>query len=321
MPQHAKRIYLILLVLLTLFSTVAAQNPSPTPKPAGAPAEATAEATAESPPEATAEATAETTPEATAKTTVVELLRPEIIATTPHDTSAWTHGLLVFNNFLYESVGENGMSGIRKVVPETGEIVQQFKMKDEDYAEGLALVGDRFIQLTWKQQIAYIYDRETLEQIGTFTYEGEGWGLAYDGEYLWMSNGSGTLYKRDPQTFEIVEEVPVTLQGLPIEEVTAAGRSLGALNELEVVGDDIYANIWPITFGLRINKQTGEVTGILDGSQLLADDAPVEPAARDYFNGIAYKPETDTFLVTGKNWPYVFEVTWNAVGELSPIQP
>ncbi|MCA0454692.1 MAG: glutaminyl-peptide cyclotransferase [Chloroflexi bacterium] len=308
MPQHSKRLYLIMLVLLGLFSTVAAQTSTPTP----APAEATAEVTAETTPEATAESTAEVA--------VVELLQPEVIATTPHDTGAWTEGLLLVDDFLYESVGENGKSDIRKVDPATGEIVQQFKMKDEDYAEGLALVGDRFIQLTWEQEIAYIYDRETFEQVGTFTYEGEGWGLAYDGEYLWMSNGSGTLYKRDPETFEVVEEVPVTLHGLPIEGVVAGGRSLGEINELEVVGDEIYANIWPITFALRINKHTGEVTGIIDGSQLLTADAPVDPAARNYFNGIAYKADTDTFLVTGKYWPYVFEVTWNVIGELPPIQ-
>lgn len=291
-------------MLLAGVSTLAAQTPTPSPVP----------------PEATAESTAESTAEATPEVQQVELLTPKVLSTSPHDTGAWTEGFLLVDDFLYESVGENGKSDIRKVDPATGEIVQQLKLKDADYAEGLALVDDRFIQLTWQQQIAYIYDRETFEQVGMFTYEGEGWGLAYDGEYLWMSNGSGAIAKRDPQTFELIEELPVTLQGLPIEGIRAQGRSLGEINELEVVGDLIYANVWPTTYILRIDKLSGAVTGIIDGSGLLAEDAPVEPEARAYLNGIAYNADNDTFLITGKWWPYVFEVTWTVMGVLPPIQ-
>ncbi len=283
------------LFLLAISGSVAAQTATPTPL--------------------TAEATAEVTPDSQP----IELLVPEIISTRPHDTKAWTEGLLLADNFLYESVGETNNSDVRKVDPETGEIVQQFKMADTDYAEGLALVDDRFIQLTWKQEIAYIYD-QNFKQVGTFSYKGEGWGLSYDGEYLWMSNGSGSLAKRDPKTFEVVEELPVTLQGLPIDSVVAQGRALGAINELEVVGDDIYANVWLTTYILRIDKTTGQVTGIIDGSMLLPADAPVPADVRQYLNGIAYDADNDTFLITGKYWPSVFEVTWKVVDVLPKLR-
>ena len=135
-----------------------------------------------------------------------------------------------------------------------------------------------------------------------------------------MSNGSASLFKRDPKTFEVIGEVPVTYKGLPIDTVTARGRSLGGLNELEVVGDTVYANIWPTTFILRIDKATGYVTGMIDGSMLLPRDAPIQADAREYLNGIAYDPIKDDFLITGKYWPYTFEVTWKVAGVLPPLQ-
>lgn len=296
MPKPTSFTSVVCLLLLVLVWPVAAQTPTPSaPLP-------------------------ESTPEAALDPLQVELLLPEVVSTRPHDTSAWTEGLLLVDGYLYESVGETGKSDVRKLDPLTGEILQRYKMGSADYAEGLALVDDRFIQLTYQQEIAYIYDRDTLQPLDeTFTYQGEGWGLAYDGEYLWMSNGSGALAKRDPHTFALVEELPVTLQGLPIESVRARGRSLGEINELEVVGDTIYANVWPTTYMLRIDKPTGYVTGIIDGSGLLPADAPIEANAREYLNGIAYDAGADTFLITGKYWPYLFEVTWKVVGVLPEL--
>lgn len=280
--------YLLCLVLLAVGMTAQAQTPTPAA------------------PESTAEVTAEAQP--------VELLEPEVISVRPHATDAWTEGLLLHDGFLYESVGEFKASALRKIDPLTGEIVQEKKLADTDYAEGLALVGNRFIQLTWKQQIAYVYDRDTFEQTDTFTYEGEGWGLSYDGESLWMSNGSDTLVTRDPETFEITREIPITLLGRPVGEVSSPrGQSLRGLNELEVVGDVVYANVWPTTFMLRIDKLTGVVTGVIDGSKLLTPEDEIEPQARDYLNGVAYDAEADTFLITGKYWPKMFEVRWTVV--------
>lgn len=256
----------------------------------------------------------EATPETTPEVQPVELLLPEIISMRPHATDAWTEGLLLHDGYLYESVGEYKQSALRKIDPQTGEIVEEKKLADTDYAEGLALVDERFIQLTWKQEIAYIYDRDTFRNLGTFDYAGEGWGLSYDGEALWMSNGSPTLVTRNPDTFEITREIPVTLLGMPLERVSSPqGQSLSSLNELEVVGDVVYANIWPTTYILRIDKASGVVTGLIDGSKLLAADDEITPEARNYLNGIAYDAEQDTFLITGKYWPKLFEVRWKVM--------
>lgn len=285
-----KHFYLLLLFIILLIFALPALAQTPTP--------------------ALPEATPETTPDAQ----IVELLLPEVISVRPHATTSWTQGLLFYDGYLYESAGEYTQSALRKLDSLTGEILQEKKLADTDYAEGLALVEDRFIQLTWKQEIAYVYDRDAFRPLDTFTYEGEGWGLSYDGEALWMSNGSDVLVTRDPDTFEITREIPVTLLGRPVGELSSPrGQSLRGLNELEVVGDLVYANIWPSTYILRIDKQSGVVTGVIDGSQLLTADDDIAPEARNYLNGIAYDAEQDTFLITGKYWPKLFEVRWQVV--------
>jgi glutaminyl-peptide cyclotransferase len=303
MTLRSKALLIAALLLLVMTWTVAAQTSTPIP--------------------ITPDSTAEATPEATMDPSKVELLLPEIISTRPHDPKAWTEGLLLQDGFLYESVGENEHSSVRKVDPMTGKVKQQFAMGKDDYAEGIAIVGDRLIQMTYKQEIAYQYDWKTFKLLpDTLPYKGEGWGLTYDAadDVLWMSNGSASLFKRDPKTFEIVGEVPVTLQGLAIDTISARGQSLGGLNELEVVGDTIYANIWPTTFILRIDKATGFVTGVIDGSTLLPADAPIQADAREYLNGIAYDAATEHFLITGKFWPYTFEVTWKTAGVMPSMQ-
>ena len=303
MTLRSKALLIAALSLLVMTWTVAAQTATPTP--------------------ITPESTVEATAEATVDPSKVELLLPEIISTRPHDPKAWTEGLLLHDGFLYESVGENQHSSVRKVDPMTGEVLQQYAMGKDDYAEGIAIVGDRLIQMTYKQEIAYQYDWKTFKLLpDTLPYKGEGWGLTYDAadDVLWMSNGEPKLFKRDPKTFEVVGEVPVTLQGVGIGTIPAGVRSLGGLNELEVVGDTIYANIWPTTFILRIDKATGFVTGVIDGSKLLPADAPITADARQYLNGIAYDPASGHFLITGKFWPYTFEVTWQTVGVM-PVLP
>jgi glutaminyl-peptide cyclotransferase len=307
MTLRSKAILIAVSLLLLMSFTVTAQTDTPTPTE----------------PDTTAEATPETTAEAAVDPAKVELLTPEIISTYPHDPKAWTEGLLLQDGYLYESVGETGRSFVQKVDPMTGEILQQFAMGKDDYAEGIAIVGDRLLQMTYKQEIVYQYDWQTLKQMPeTLSYKGEGWGLTYDSDedVLWMSNGEPKLFKRDPKTFEIIEEIPVTLQGLDVNTITARGRSLGGINELEVVGDTIYANVWPTTFILRIDKATGYVTGVIDGSKLLPADAPIEAAAREYLNGIAYDAEKDTFLLTGKYWPYTFEVKWKSEGVMPAMK-
>ena len=161
-----------------------------------------------------------------------------------------------------------------------------------------ARVGDRLIQITWQNGRAFTYDLETFNPAGEFSYTGEGWGLCYDGTDLYMSDGSATLTVRDPDTFEAVREIAVTQGGAPVTE----------LNELECVGEDIYANVWRTDRIVRINKESGNVVAEIDASGLLSAEErqALEPNA--VLNGIAYNPDDDTFFITGKLWPEVFKV-------------
>lgn len=224
----------------------------------------------------------------------VELLVPEVISVRPHDELAFTQGLLLADGVFFESTGRT--SSVREVDPETGEVIRERAVPDY-FAEGLALVGDRLIQLTWRDGIALIYDRDTFEYEGAFYYNVEGWGLCYDGESLYHSDGSQYLYRRDPETFEILDRIAVTYGGQPVIR----------LNELECVGDYVYANVWQTDYILRIAKATGVVDGLIDASDLLTpEQRPTD--SNGVLNGIAYDPENDVFYITGKLWSLLFEV-------------
>jgi glutaminyl-peptide cyclotransferase len=171
-------------------------------------------------------------------------------------------------------------------------------LRDDLFAEGLARVDDHLFQLTWRENIAIEFSLATFEPIGFFQYEGEGWGLCYDGEYLFMSNGSSTLTKRDPETFQIVEAVPVVMRGEPIDQ----------LNELECVNGFIYANIWKTNYIVQIDKETGHVIARIDASNLLTDEERAQLDSSAVLNGIAYDQDNNVFLITGKYWPKLFEV-------------
>lgn len=237
----------------------------------------------------------------------IEVLVPEILNTYPHDSEAFTQGLLWFDGTLYESTGLRGQSSLRHVDIETGEPLQMVDVTGPEgaaepyFAEGLELVNDQLIQLTWTEQIALIYDRDTFEQIGTYEYEGEGWGLCYDDRYLFQSDGSSYISVRDPETFDLIVDFAVTLDGQVLQA--------GLLNELECVGDYIYANLWQTDFIARIDKYSGVINGMIDARQLLSEEekAALTPG-RQVLNGIAYNPESDTFYITGKEWPNLFEV-------------
>jgi len=228
----------------------------------------------------------------------VPVFVPEVISVRDHDTSAYTQGLLLHDGQFYESTGRHGESTLRAVDPETGEVGQQIDVPEEYFAEGLALVDDRLIQLTWQQNVAFVYDLDTFEQVSTFEYEGEGWGLCYDGEWLYMTDGTPFIDLRDPETFELVFSGAVTLQGQPV----------GSLNELECVGDYLYANVWQTDYIVKIDKMNGVVVGVIDASGLLTEEERAELESGAVLNGIAYDPENDVFLITGKLWPKMFEV-------------
>jgi glutaminyl-peptide cyclotransferase len=222
-------------------------------------------------------------------------LVPEVVSVRAHDPGAFTQGLLLYQGLLYESTGLYGQSSLREVDPQTGEVLRMLEVPDEYFGEGLARVEGKLIQLTWQEQQAFVYDLSTFEPLRSFTYEGEGWGLCFDGENLLMSDGSPTISLRDPKTFELVSQFQVTFRGSP----------LPMLNELECMGDHLYANVWQTDFIVKIEKATGWVVAVVDASGLLSR---AEAAVADVLNGIAYDPENDTFLITGKLWPKLFEV-------------
>lgn len=234
-------------------------------------------------------------PAAAPKVPSFEQLKLEIVATYPHDPGAFTQGLLVADGALYESIGLHGASALRRVELESGRVLAEQRLPAEIFAEGLAAVAGQLVQLTWQNGVALVWDRARFAKVKEHRYEGEGWGLCADGSRLVMSNGSDTLTFRDPATFAAVGSVEVTLAGRPVER----------LNELECVDGLVYANLWMEDDLVRIDPASGRVTALIDAAGLLT---PAERAATDVLNGIAYRPEAGTFLVTGKLWPKLFEV-------------
>jgi glutaminyl-peptide cyclotransferase len=265
--------------------------------------------------------TPEVTPETTAQAPV-EVLQPKVINTYPHDTGAYTEGLLFYNGYLYESAGEYGQSDVRKTEVKTGKVLQKSDLAPEFFGEGLALVDEHLFQLTYKEQKAFVYDRDTFMKVGEFDYEGQGWGLCYDGSQLWMSNGTDTLVTRDPQNFQITRQIRLTFQGYTLDQLADPnGQPLSSIfdqvNELECVGDSIYANIWLTDYILRIDAATGAITGIINAANLLTQEERSQLDYNSVLNGIAYIPDSDTFFVTGKNWPKLFEVQFDVTSTIN----
>jgi glutamine cyclotransferase len=220
-----------------------------------------------------------------------------VVTSFPHDPAAFTQGLVFADGQFYESTGLNGESSLRRVEIATGRVLQQTKVPDEYFAEGLALVGDELLQLTWQHHRGFVYDRKTFTPKRTFAYQGEGWGLAYDAAGgLVMSNGSDTLTFLDPKT----QAVTRTLR------VRDAGRPVPQLNELEWIEGEIWANVWMTDRVARISPATGEVTAWVDLSALWPRAERQPPA--DVLNGIAYDQATRRIFVTGKKWPRVYQI-------------
>jgi glutaminyl-peptide cyclotransferase len=226
-----------------------------------------------------------------------ERLKVKVLSIRKHDPSSYTQGLVWDGARLWESAGLYGSSSLREVDPASGEVRHKVDVPEKYFAEGLAQVGDRLIQLTWKEGKALVYKVPSLEKIAEYDYEGEGWGLCHDGKRLVMSDGSDRLAFRDPRTFAPIGEVHVRLSGAPVER----------LNELECVDGVIYANVWLEDTIYRIDPKTGDVTAVIDASGLLT--AEERPQA-EVLNGIAWDPVKKTFLITGKHWPEMFEAVF-----------
>lgn len=240
--------------------------------------------------------------ESTGPAPSVERLRARVVRRLPHQRDAFTQGLVYDDGELYESTGIKGESSLRRVDLETGAVLRRRDLDDALFGEGLALAGDLLYLLTWQDGRALVFRRADFAPVREHRYDGEGWGLCHDGRRLVMSDGSDRLRFRDPATFAVEREVRVRLRGRPVHEI----------NELECVDGAVWANVWGEQSLLRIDPQSGQVTAVVDASGLLTGD---ERKGTDVMNGIAWMPDTRHFLVTGKRWPWIFEVS------LEPAEP
>jgi glutaminyl-peptide cyclotransferase len=233
-----------------------------------------------------------------------------VVSRRPHDAAAFTQGLQLDGaGRLFESTGLYGRSTVREVDPLSGAVLRSVSLPDRLFAEGLALVDDRLVQLTWREGRARLWDADTFELLDTFRYEGEGWGLCHDGQRLVMSDGSDVLTFRDPVTFEVEGSV----------QVDHAGYERLPINELECVAGAVWANLWQTDTIVRIDPHSGAITGSLDLAPLHEEILADPTASRageppDVLNGIAWDEAAGTFLVTGKRWPTLFEIRLDPPG-------
>jgi glutamine cyclotransferase len=223
-------------------------------------------------------------------------LRVEVLASYPHDPRAFTQGLVLHDGALYESTGLYGRSSLRQVELNTGKVLRRADLPGTLFGEGLAWANGQLVQLTWREGVALRWAPASFAKDGEFTYSGAGWGLCFDGRQFIQSDGSHRLYFRDPVTFAVTRQLAVTDNGQPVN----------ALNELECVGDLVYANVWMTDRIVAIAALNGLVRADIDAGGLLT---PAERAAigrEAILNGIAYDPADRTFLLTGKLWPKLF---------------
>lgn len=226
---------------------------------------------------------------------VAPVLRPEVVGRYPHDPGAFTQGLLVEGGAVYESTGLYGQSTLRRVDLESGRVLASRALGGGDFAEGLAALGGRLYQLTWREGRVYVSDLDTLAPLDTLPLPGEGWGLAEDGRLLILSDGSDRLRWLDPATLAVVREVTVRDGGRPVPR----------LNELEYVDGVVYANVWQTGRIAAIDPESGAVLQWLDFETLYRLHTGT---GADVLNGIAYDPAADRLLITGKLWPTVYAV-------------
>ncbi len=222
----------------------------------------------------------------------------------PHDGTAFTEGLFYLNGFVYEGTGLPGRSSIRKINLETGQVLQKHDIPEPYFGEGVVAWKNRLIELTYTAQIGFIYDLSSFKLLGRFHYPGEGWSMTQDGRHIIMDDGTPTLRFWDPETLKEVDHITVTANGKPVQN----------LNELEWVKGELYANIWHTDRIARIDTTTGKVIGWIELTGLLpqADRLTGPEGAEQVLNGIAYDSKADRLFVTGKYWPKLFEIRLRA---------
>lgn len=226
----------------------------------------------------------------------------KVIKTLPHDTSSYVEGLEYHDGFFYESAGDYGHSSLRKVNPSTGKILQQTNLDKQYFGEGITVIGDKIIQLTYREKTGFVYDKATLKKLSEFPYTTgrEGWGLAFDGQKVLNTDGSNTIFFLDKNNYNKIGSIDVFDNKSQIDN----------LNELEVIDGKIYANVYTTNYILIINPETGAVEGRADLSGLLPNGyfKTEDAIANNVLNGIAYDKTGKRLFVTGKKWPHIFEI-------------
>ena len=220
----------------------------------------------------------------------------KIITSYPHDIRSFTQGLAYEDGFLYEGTGLYGQSVMTKRELKTANLIKSQRLPHKYFGEGIALFGDKAIQLTWKSQTAFVYDKATFRPLAEFKYAGQGWGVTFDGKRLVLSDGTAMLRVLDPNTYAETDRVIARDRGRPVR----------GLNELEFIDGYVYANVWPTDYIAIISLKTGRVTGWINLTGLCP--LPRRQASNNVLNGIAHLPETNHLLVTGKRWPKLYEI-------------
>ena len=220
----------------------------------------------------------------------------EVVRQFPHDPRAFTQGFTYNDGFFYEGTGRTGQSSLRQVNPENGHVVRKVDLAPDLFGEGITVLGNEVLQLTWLSHIGFVYDLRDFHLLRTFQYAGEGWGLTTDGHDLFMTDGSAEIRVLDASTFSEKRRIKVRESGKPVDQ----------LNELEFIEGEIYANIWHSDRIARISPETGKVVGWIDLTGL---PGPFyQRQAEEVLNGIAYDPTGKRLFVTGKLWPKIFEI-------------
>jgi len=230
-----------------------------------------------------------------------------IVKVYPHDTSSYTQGLQWVDNILYEGTGNYGHSKIAEINLPTGEPVKQQKIDSSEFGEGIVVLADTLYQLTWQNNLVNVYDLKTLKKVREIKWPFEGWGLTTNGKELIISTGSSNIYFVDPHSFKILRQINVTDNNGPVS----------FLNELEYVNGFIYANVYETNYIVKINAENGNVAGKLDCSNILQksgmnyNQANYSENTGNVLNGIAYDSSKNSFYITGKLWPALFEIKLN----------
>ncbi len=214
----------------------------------------------------------------------------------PHDPQAFIQGLAVEGDTLFEGTGQYGRSKLRKIALSTGQVLAQRDLHPDYFGEGVTIFGDRIYQLTWKERVCIVYDKETLKPLGVFNYPDQGWGLAADDQFLYMSDGSNRIRVLDPATFKLVKKI----------RIRDGRRNITNLNELEFVDGHLLANVWYEDQIAKIDPKSGRVVAWIDCSQVYP--AATRPDREHVLNGIAHDPQSGRIFITGKNWPKMYEI-------------